>query len=405
MKNIKKISLVGLTNVGKSTLFNKICRRSISIAFNGEDTTVDYVTHSVEDKLFVDTCGLKNQQSFNSLSGQYILQSDLILFVIDGRTPPKSMEIELAKYLTKQKKTIWLVCNKCESSSINLAEAKKIFFDKIFWISAEHSIGIEDILIAINLKTTVVKNNPLVAIVGRANSGKSTLMNCLLGYDRVKTEDKIGTTRDSIKETGETIHHTMDFLDTAGFRDDKEILDHITKKRREHSLKQITGAIIVLDGSVGLTKIDKYILNEIVQYASFMIVCINKTDILNDLPYLSFDYLNIPEHIPIIPICAKENRLNRLKSVIDMCYSNLFIKIPTNEINKAFNSIDISLRDTDNKILNVKYMFQKQNNPFIVGYIASKRLHENSEKFLQKFFANQYKIKGINIKFERVLKK
>ena len=400
-----KVALVGLANTGKSTLFNKLCGKPVSISFDQEGTTIDYISYTVGDKILVDTCGVSSVNDFNDISGQYILNCDLILYVIDGRVPPTNLDIEICRFLQhKKNKTIWLVCNKCENRSILESEAKRIVFEKLFFTSAEHSLGIELLLEALNLEDQIQQDLPLVSIVGRANCGKSTLMNCFVGFDRVKVEDKIGTTRDNVICEAKTAYNKFHFMDTAGYRREVQALEYITRKRRENSLKYTDGAILLLDGQLGLTKVDKQILEEAMKFAKFIIVCINKTDVLTNDPRKNFINFNVPSWFPVIKICAKQNNLGKLKEIIDVCYSKIFTKISTNKLNAFLRTIQHGLRCSENKPLKIKYIFQKANNPIIIAYFANSNLSKQSESFFSKSLANYFDLTGVNFRFERFSK-
>lgn len=420
-----KIALVGLPNAGKSTLFNKLCKRHLAISFDEDNTTVDYLSYTLGSKVLSDTCGINKIKDFEDISGQYILENDLILYVIDGRFPPTDMDREICKFLRKQKKTLWLICNKCESKTIKESQAKSIFYDRLFWTSSEHSLGIDELKAALGILESETKTSknakvldnsevliksesdslPLIAILGRANSGKSSLINCFLGFDRVKVEDKIGTTRDNVICQSSTMYHEFNFMDTAGYRKDNNALEYITKKRRQNSLQYCDGVILVLDGNIGLTRIDKQILEEAAEYAKFIIICINKMDILHNNPKKDFKNFNVPEWIPVVEISAKNNRLGRLKEIIDACYGKIFTKIPTPELNNLLHSLDGSFRSEDNKRLKIKYIFQQSEDPIIIGYFALDPLSEDSSKFLIRKIAKKFDLFGVNLKLRHFKKK
>lgn len=399
-----KVSIVGMPNAGKSTLFNKLCGKQISISFDEEGTTVDYISYTIGSIILVDTCGVNGVKSFEDLSGKYILDSDLILYVIDGRLRPRNFDVEICKFLRKKGKKIWLVCNKAENSKISPEEARIIPYEEIFYTSAEHSLGIHGLQEALNIDfdEEVLTKKPLIAIVGRANSGKSTLMNCLIGQERSKVEDKIGTTRDSVFGEGKTAHNCFSFMDTAGYRSERSPLEYITRRKRERSLSKIDGAILILDGELGLTKTDKQIFEEILDYAKFIVVAINKSDILTTNPKKDFRFFNLPDWIPMIQICAKENKLGKLREIIDSAYSGVFTKIATPDLNKFMQTIKQNLRSTDNGPVNVKYVFQKSSDPVIFGYFANKELSKHSLVFLSKKLAHHFNLFGIHFTFEKM---
>ena len=397
---IKRIAIVGMPNVGKSTLFNKLCKRNISLCFNEDNVTVDYISHTIGDKILVDTCGLNGIEDFETLSGKYILESDLILYVVDSRIAPLPKDIEFCRFLYRNKKNLWIIGNKSESDKLSSNSFKVLSGNRMLWTSSEHNLGIEDLQIALELNfQDSEKQKPLIGIVGRANSGKSSLINSLLGFSRVKVEDKIGTTRDSIICSGETIFNKFNFMDTAGYRSQKTTLEYVTKKKRDNSLQYTDGIIIVLDGNIGLTRLDKQILEEAFSFGKFIVICINKMDILTNEPRKNFKYFNIPEWIPVIQTCAIKDNLGRLRETIDLCYGNLSKDISTPEINKLLHSL-APLR-SNKHILNIKYMFLKSPSPFVIGYFAKEDMSKESEKYLSRNLAERFKLVGVNISYQR----
>ena len=302
---------------------------------------------------------------------------------------------------------------------IEINETKTIVSDRIFFTSSEHSLGLEDLMIALEIDyERDAMKLPLIGIVGRANSGKSTLMNCLVGYDRVKVEDRIGTTRDNVICQANTLHHEFNFMDTAGYRTYRCALEFITKKRRENSLQYTDGVLLILDGQIGLTKTDKQILEEVMQFTKFIIICINKMDVLNDDPRLDFEFFNVPEWFPIVKMCAKENKLGNLKKTIDLCFVNCQKKITTPSLNKLLRQVDGKLRCNRNLPLGVKYIFQKSENKdvqkdeiktiiprMVFGYFAHRKLSKQSEIFLTKKITKAFNLIGVNIQLELFQKK
>ncbi len=394
-----RVAIVGMSNVGKSTLFNKLCRKNLAIIFDQEHTTMDYISCHLGDTILSDTVGLSTIKDFDSLCGKFILENDIILYVIDYSVGVQKIDYELSRFFKRHRKRIWLVANKCD---IKL-NSSNVFLpcEKQFIVSSEHNIGLQELSKQLNIKLND-DNLESIAIVGRCNSGKSTLMNRLLRKNRVKTSKIIGTTRDCIQEKINTNHNEFMFIDTAGYRDDREHLERITTKRRQQTLKECIGAIILLDGTMGLTHIDKTIIREIMKTCHFMIVVVNKCDKLTEKTVKSFEFLQLPIHIPLIELSAlKRINVDKLLRIVDLSSFEIKKRFSTNELNNWLKKSNLSLKDFDNRPLSIKYLIQPNNVKGItIIYFSLYVLSKDSEVYFKRKLAEAFNLVGAIIRLK-----
>ena len=328
-----KIAIVGRPNVGKSTLFNKLAGKRLAIVDNTPGVTRDW--REAEANLFgqqmiiIDTAGL--EESFDdSIQGRMRQQTesalhmaDAILFIVDGREGVTPSDEHFAAFLRKQHKPIILVVNKCESNKVSqsgVGEAYSLGFGDPIAISAEHSIGFDEIHNALipyfpeeeeiededggvkgefdNLDDiegledyvfTQEEDDPdkpiKIAIVGRPNVGKSTLLNTILNEQRVMTGPEAGITRDAIAVDWEYEDRKFKLVDTAGLRRKSKISNHIEKMSTEDSFRAIRLAqivILVLDGNMALEKQDLQIAQHVADEGRALVIAVNKWDCVSD---------------------------------------------------------------------------------------------------------------------------
>ena len=245
-----KIAIIGRTNVGKSTFFNKLVGKSFAITDDAPGVTRDRKEARAQigpiEFLAIDTAGLENENADESLERRMfeqtelaIVDADLCLFVVDAKVGVTNKDYYFAEWLRKQEKKVVLVANKCENfTSETVSWAKEYFklgFGEPIGISAEHKLGFGDLYEKIephyeeyqkhfgeleeSRRHIYEENADLqVAIIGRPNAGKSTLLNKILGEERLITGPEAGITRDSIAIDYEFQGKRIRFIDTAGIR-------------------------------------------------------------------------------------------------------------------------------------------------------------------------------------------
>ncbi len=361
-----RIAIVGRPNVGKSTLFNKIAGKHLAIVDDTPGVTRDWR----EDKgdLFgqeisiIDTAGL--EEAFdNSIAGRMRKQTEaalemaeVIIFVIDGREGVTPADDHFADFLRRQNKPIILVVNKCENPKAvqsGIGEAYGLGFGEPVAMSAAHSSGFDDLFNALEpyfpeetddeQEKTSSKNEfadlddiegledyvfsqedddpekPIkIAIVGRPNVGKSTLLNAIVEEQRVMTGPEAGITRDAIAVDWEYEGRKFKLVDTAGLRRKSKISNNIEKMSAQDSFRAIRLAqivILVLDGNEALDKQDLQIAGHVINEGRALVIAVNKWDcvkgrseILDDIKHKLSTSLAQIKNIEFATISAKNGK-------------------------------------------------------------------------------------------------
>jgi GTPase len=306
-----KIAIIGRPNVGKSTLFNKLVGKKFAITDDYAGVTRDRkeALARLSDINFVaiDTAGLENVIANNILTQKMVEQTyfavsdaNLCIFIVDGKEGVVAKDQYFAKWLRKIGKDSILVVNKCENSSLNEVWDNSFFslgFGEPIGISAEHNLGFAEIYQKIypfyekylkdfsHLEIKDEKEAPLqIAIIGRPNAGKSTLLNKILGQERLITSQVAGTTRDSISVDFEYKKQKIRFIDTAGIRKKANIKEHLEKLSVEDSFRALNFAqiaILLIDASCNMDKQDMALAGEILKEGRALIFAVNKIDIVD----------------------------------------------------------------------------------------------------------------------------
>ncbi|MBK9946440.1 MAG: ribosome biogenesis GTPase Der [Nitrospira sp.] len=294
------IAIIGRPNVGKSTLFNKILGQKIAIVDDVPGVTRDrnYADATYRTRKFrlVDTGGLDLSSSDSMLtlirrqSELAIAEADILIFLLDGRsglTPPDHEVVKLLRGVTKP---LFYAVNKIDTpkSEPLLADFYKLGTDELYPISAEHGLGVAELLDALYPllpsaeESDELQQLPRVAIVGRPNVGKSTLVNALLGEERVVVSNVPGTTRDPVDSLVTHQDQSYVFTDTAGIRRRGKIdrgIEGYSVLRSLRAIGRSDIAVLLLDGVEGVTEQDTKIAGAILKQGRACILLINKWDL------------------------------------------------------------------------------------------------------------------------------
>ncbi len=297
------VALIGRTNVGKSTLFNKLIRERKAIVHDRPGVTRDKIYGEVlyVDKPFavIDTGGIEFDtqddisKSIFMQAEEAIKEADLILFVVDGKQGLTSLDQELADYVRRSKKTIHLVVNKVDGleqvATRYVHEFHSLGFD-LSPVSALYGFGCKELLrkICDLLPDVVYEDRDKIkglklALIGRPNVGKSSIINSFLGKKMLIVSDVPGTTRDSVDVVVEKDGKNYIFVDTAGIRKKrkiKDVLERFSVIRAIRSSKRANVAILVMDVGTGLTSQDKRLLGLLIKEKIPTIVAVNKIDLV-----------------------------------------------------------------------------------------------------------------------------
>ncbi|MBS0271557.1 MAG: ribosome biogenesis GTPase Der [Proteobacteria bacterium] len=299
-----KVAIVGRPNVGKSTLFNRLCGKRMAIVHDLPGVTRDRKEAfgqlgDIPLKL-IDTAGIEDKSEDPLMEGMKVQvlmalhEADVILFMIDGREGITPLDESFATLLRKSQKPILLLANKCEGKAgeIGIAEAWGFGFGEPFATSAEHGQGLDSLYEALLPyykgpfldEEEEVETAPLqLAIVGRPNVGKSTLLNQLIGHQRVLTGPEAGVTRDSIGIEWEYKGQPLRLIDTAGLRKRAKVTEKLEWLATSESMTAVQYAqvvILVIDATQPLEKQDLHIASQVIEEGRCLVLALNKWDLI-----------------------------------------------------------------------------------------------------------------------------
>ncbi|MDG1144770.1 MAG: ribosome biogenesis GTPase Der, partial [Burkholderiales bacterium] len=306
----KTVALVGRPNVGKSTLFNRLTRTRNAIVGGQPGLTRDRHYGIVKTQrskfIVVDTGGLEFDKGLSrgvfgemaKQATQAVDESDLTLFIVDLRAGLTNEDFLVADQLRKSGRPIWVIANKGEGArtSVTTAEFYELGLGELRVISAAHGDGISDLLSEI--ENELVQNpseedsdeehedrHPVMAIIGRPNVGKSTLVNSIIGEERVIAFDKPGTTRDAIEIAFQRDGKDYTIVDTAGVRKRgkvSEVIEKFSVIKALQAIEESNVVVIVVDGTEGVSDQDVNLAAFAVEAGRAIVVVVNKWDICDE---------------------------------------------------------------------------------------------------------------------------
>lgn len=306
-----RIAIIGKPNVGKSTLFNKLCGKRLAITDDRPGVTRDVKTHRVELGTLsfdlMDTAGLEFGRGTSQLSEamtDYSLQAagsaDIILFMVDARNGLTPEDLEFAKKVRRFGKKIILVANKAEGKkAVEFHELFKLGYGEAVYIAAEHRLGFEDLANALReaakelaIDTDNIEeeqDNPSdslkIAFIGRPNVGKSSIFNKMLGFERNLVSEVSGTTRDAISDYIEFEGRKIELIDTAGMRKKNkviELLENLSTTESINALRRCHVVVLVIDATEVLDKQELRLLRLALEEGRGLVLVINKIDKVAD---------------------------------------------------------------------------------------------------------------------------
>jgi GTP-binding protein len=376
-----KVVIAGKTNVGKSTLFNRLIGKRKAITEKEEGVTRDTLKGVVVygDAAFdlFDTCGVYEKaddemlQSMKQRALKAFEETDLILFVVNAREGITSEDEYVAQVLRKLGKKVILVINKAENMRIveeNLPDIFRLGFDDYVIVSAQHNLNVDQLLekIVNTLKEMNVpldqpvkdRSYPSVAIVGKPNVGKSSLFNAILNEDRVNVTPIPGTTRDPVDELVEIDDKKYVFIDTAGLRRKSRIeeksLEYFSVKRAIDALESADVVVLLIDAVEGVSRQDKRIAGLVLDRGKALVIDVNKFDLV-DVKMSEYERA-VRAEMPFVDFCrivftsaVKKQGLKSLLSAIDEAYASYCRKVEQSKLNKFLLQLPIlapSLSDT-----------------------------------------------------------
>lgn len=427
--DLYKLAIVGRANVGKSSLFNRICKKKISIVHEREGITRDRIYNIAyyKDKPFIaiDTAGLEYKgdlsllDEINIQTQIAIEEADVLVMVVDAEVGLTNIEETIVKNLLKTKKKIILAINKIDvqNNKEKVFEFQDLGLKNIIEISCSQNYQIEELVnfafsdFTFDENYKLEKNEkPKIAIVGRTNVGKSTLLNALAKEKRAIVSETIATTRDSLDVDISKNDKTYTFIDTAGIRRKSKESDVVEKFSHSQTLKSIERAdicLLVLDATDFITSQDKKILKIIERESKGCIVIVNKWDKIKNVRQEHFlKALNQKNnYFPTLIISAeKKLNLDKIFPMIDKIIINKKRVIKTAELNKFIEKCIQKYHPPMilGKRLKIYYLTQIKNNPpiflFFVNY--PNLFVDTYKKYLINNFRENFSFEGIPIIFD-----
>ncbi|OKY76838.1 MAG: ribosome biogenesis GTPase Der [Desulfobulbaceae bacterium DB1] len=437
------VALVGRPNVGKSTLFNRITRARKAIVDPTPGVTRDrhYEKVTVNERQFmlVDTGGIEinRDETMSGLIQQQTMQAideaDIIVLLLDARGGLLAEDYEVVSMLRRIEKPIFHVVNKIdgpEQEMTLLSQFYELGIDQVWPVSAEHGYGIVDFL-----DTLVAKMEPAeelealpedtvkIACIGRPNVGKSSLINRLLGKDRMVVSEVPGTTRDSVNTLLEKNGRHYLLIDTAGIRRKGKVTEKLEKysvMRSLSALEECDIALLLVDAGEGITEQDTKVIGYALERGRACLVLVNKWDLVKGDPKKQkwiMDEVTMAirfmEYAPVLKISALSGAgVNKILPAVDEVYSQYKMEFTTNRLNKILaKAVAVHTPPIHKgKRLKLYYTTQVASKPATLVIFANypKGIHFSYERFLVNQFRAGLGLDKVPIKLimkERLRKK
>ncbi len=426
------IVIVGRPNVGKSTLFNRLTKTRDAIVHDEPGITRDrhYAAGRVGQKayLVVDTGGFEpvaTEGIYHQMARQTrqaVDEADVVLFILDARAGLTSQDRIIADELRKSGRHVWLVVNKAEGMRQENAtsEFHELGLGDPLAISAAHGENVSDLMDVVLAElpdsareSAADHKQPRIAVVGRPNVGKSTLVNALLGEERVIVFDQPGTTRDSIYIDFEHAGRPFTLIDTAGMRKRGRVSEAAEKFSVIKTLQSIADAnvvILVLDARQEISEQDAHIAGFILDSGRALVLAVNKWEALDEsdretvkrvlsrkLSFLAFARLHF------ISALAGQGIGGLMKSV-EAAYAAAMAKLPTPKLTRALQAA-VEQQQPPRAGYGrpkLRYAHQGGSNPprIIVHGTALEHVPDSYRRYLERFFREAFKLQGTPLKVE-----
>lgn len=428
------VAIVGRPNVGKSTLFNKLTGRRLAIVDDTPGVTRDRLYGDCEwlghKFMLVDTGGIEPYSDDVILSQMRVQAqlaidtADAIIFVTDIRTGVVANDMEVAQMLQKSGKPVVLCVNKCDSvgdTPMDIYDFYNLGLGDPIAVSSVHGHGTGDMLDEIirylpdNTEEQEVDDVISVAVIGKPNVGKSSLVNALCGEQRVIVSDIAGTTRDAADTAVSNKYGSYLFIDTAGLRRKSKVneaIEHYSVLRAVAAVERARVCVIVIDALEGFTEQDSKVAGIAHEAGKACIIAVNKWDamekddstmdkyrkkLMNDFAFMSY--------APIIFISAKTGqRLDRLFSLINFVDEQNAMRIPTGRLNEILAEAQARVQPpTDKgKRLKIYYITQASTRPpTFVFFVNDKKLfHFSYQRYLDNRIREIFGLEGTPTRFK-----
>lgn len=429
------VAIVGRPNVGKSTLFNRIAQQRLAIVEDTPGVTRDRLYANAKwlerEFLLIDTGGVTDesdhiQQQIRKQVEIALEEADAVIMVVDGRAPLTSSDHQVAAFLRKAKRPVVLAVNKIEDFGIQQIDPEIYGFGlgEPIPVSAEHGRNIGDLLDAV-LATIPQRENEeeldtiRITLAGRPNAGKSSLINALLGEERVIVSDQPGTTRDAIDTP--LMHEEQRYLlvDTAGIRRKSKVetpVEYYSVLRAMRAIERSDVAILVIDATRGVAEQDQRIGGMIKDAGKACIILVNKWDLIEKDNQTMDNYtdqirdaLNFLDYAPILFVSATTGqRLTKLLPLVNQVMEAYTFRISTNRLNHFIGEVIALHHPPSNKGRMFKIYFTRQLGvkppTFQFTVNDPDGFHFSYQRYLENKLRESFGFVGTPIKFETKIK-
>lgn len=422
------IAIVGRPNVGKSTFFNKVVGKKISITEDKPGVTRDrlYADGEWRGKAFtiVDTGGIELRsedtmwREIKKQAEVAVETAQVILLLVDGREGLTSSDYDVADMLRRSKKPVILVVNKIDNySEDKVFEFYSLGLGEPFPVAAEHGTGIGDVLDEavswFEKGETAEDDSVKIAVVGKPNAGKSSLVNKLLGFERTIVTNIAGTTRDAIDTALDYNGKKYTIIDTAGIRKKSRVDDDIeyySQLRAYDAVRRADVCLLVVDSSEGLTEQDTRIIGYVHEQGKPSLIVMNKWDLIekdtntiNKFEQKLHEDLKFMDYFKSVYISAKTGqRTEKLFSLIDEVYAHAHYKVATGTLNDLIaDTVRANEPPSYNgRRLKVYYSAQVSVAPptFVLKVNSADLMHFSYERFLENVLRKNFDFSGTPIK-------
>ncbi|HPG92674.1 MAG TPA: ribosome biogenesis GTPase Der [Clostridia bacterium] len=425
------VAIVGKPNVGKSTFFNKVAGSRISIVLNTPGVTRDRIYADAywlgREFTMVDTGGIQ-LKSDDEMHSHIVKQAqlamdvaDVILFIVDGKNGLTADDYDVAQLLRKTKKPTLLVVNKIDDFSVvDLSDYYTLGMGEPIPVSAEQKKGIGDVLDEVisffpDLEEQQEETDRIkVAVVGKPNVGKSSLVNRLLGYDRTIVSDVSGTTRDAIDTEIEANGKKYTLIDTAGIRRRRSIEDESVESysvmRSLAAVRRADVCLLVLDAAEEISEQDVRLAGYAHEEGKPSVIVLNKWDLIEKDAHtvetynkkLNADLAFMDYFVSVTVSALSGQRVNKLWELIDYVYEKSNFRAKTGILNEIVADAVAAVEppSQNGKRLKIRYCTQPSTQPptFILFVNDPKIMHFSYKRYLTNFIRKAFDLKGTPIR-------
>lgn len=425
------VAVVGRPNVGKSTFFNRICGKRISIVKDLPGVTRDRIYADAEwqgyNFTLIDTGGIElksDDAMYKHIRKQVEIAvdvADVIVFFVDGKQGLVASDMDVADYLRTVNKPVVLAVNKLDNFTVENMDAVYDFYQlglgEPIGVSAEQSKGLGDLLDEIVKYFDKIESDESdsikIAVVGRPNVGKSSMVNKILGYERVIVSDVAGTTRDAVDTPFTRNDKNYTIIDTAGLRRKRGVefdtVESYSVMRSIAAIKRADVVLIIFDSSEEISEQDVRIAGMVHEEGKPCIIVMNKWDVVEKDTHTIEDYkitldnqlAFMDYYVPIFVSAKTGQRVDRIFDVIDKVYENASRRIPTGILNDVIREA-VSVNEPPSpsgRRLKILYATQTDvNPPKIVIFVNNEKiLHFSYRRYLENSLRKAFDFSGTPI--------